>query len=110
MKKISHLLLLTIITIACSSKVVGTKTCNNIVVEKTIQVSISSQLSNALYIAKPGDEIVLADGLYIGNFVIPSIANGNAPKPIILRGTRNAILDGANTNTGYVLHLKANYW
>ncbi len=110
MKKLSHLFFLTLITIACSSKIVGTKTDNNIVVEKTIQVSTSSQLTNALAIAKPGDEIILADGIYIGNFVIPSTASGTITKPIILRGTRNAILDGASTNTGYVLHLKANYW
>ena len=73
-----------------------------------ITVSNASQLSQALNNAKPGQEIEIKDGVYIGNFIIP--VSGNAGHPIVLRGTRNAILDGGTNQTGYVLHLKADYW
>ncbi len=77
---------------------------------RTINVSTSTQLKSALLDAKPGDEIVMADGVYKGKFVIAANASGEAAKPIVLRGSRNAILDAENVQTGYVLHLQANYW
>lgn len=77
---------------------------------RTVHVSTASQLKNALLAAKPGDEIVMADGIYKGRFVISSSINGTATNPVILRGSRNAVLDAESTNTGYVLHLQANYW
>jgi len=77
---------------------------------RTVNVSTAAQLVTALADAKAGDEIVMADGTYKGKFVIATTANGTAANPIILRGSRNAILDADNINTGYVLYLQASYW
>ena len=96
--------------IACGNKIVSTKQASDSSLQKTINVSTATQLSDALSTAKPGDEIVMADGVYKGNFVIPNEANGTMSNAITLRGSRNAILDGATIYTGYVLHLKASYW
>ncbi|HSN62460.1 MAG TPA: chondroitinase-B domain-containing protein, partial [Ferruginibacter sp.] len=80
------------------------------VTERVVNVSTAAQLKTALLNAKPGDAIVMADGIYKGKFVIGANVSGTPAKPIILRGSRNAILDAENTNTGYVLHLQASYW
>lgn len=77
---------------------------------KTIYVTNSIELKLALKTAKPGDEILLKDGLYQGNFVIAASSSGTKEKPIILTGSRNAILDANTTQTGYVLYLQANFW
>jgi hypothetical protein len=78
--------------------------------DRTVNVSNATQLKAALLDAKPGDDIIMADGIYKGKFVITSSVSGTAAKPIILRGSRNAILDAESIQTGYVLHLQANYW
>ncbi len=80
------------------------------IASKAIEVYSASALQQALDNAKAGDEIVIKDGNYKGNFVVPSTANGTAKQPIILRGSGKVILDGNTTNTGYVLHLQGNYW
>ncbi len=90
--------------IACSNKMAASMLGN------VINVATAEQLAGALSSAKPGDEIVMADGVYKGNFVIPNDANGTIDRKITLKGSRNAIMDGATIYTGYVLHLKASYW
>ena len=75
-----------------------------------IKVSNTAELKLALKAAQPGDEILLKDGLYQGNFVINSSASGTKNKPIKLIGSRNAILDANTIQTGYVLYLQANFW
>lgn len=80
------------------------------IVGRVVHVSTTAQLNNALLNAQPGDEIIMADGTYKGKFVIAAAVSGTATKPIILRGSRNVILDAENINTGYVLYLQANYW
>ncbi|WAC40541.1 chondroitinase-B domain-containing protein [Pedobacter sp. SL55] len=77
---------------------------------KPITVANSSQLKRALATAKPGDSIILKDGVYEGKFVIEASASGTKNEPIVLTGGRNAILDAGSIETGYVLSLKANYW
>lgn len=79
-------------------------------VTNIIRVSSASQLQSALNNARPGDEIVMADGTYNGKFIIPPTVHGTAQATIILRGSRNAILDAGNINTGYVLHAQGSYW
>lgn len=81
-----------------------------VVLTNIVSVSTVTQLKEALLNAKPLDEIVMADGVYKGKFVIAPTADGSAGKPIILRGSRNVVLDAENINTGYVLHLQADYW
>lgn len=75
--------------------------------KKAIYVATASELKAALSNARPGDSIVLKDGVYEGKFVVAG--SGTAAKPISLTGTRNAILDAGSVETGYVLHVKASY-
>ncbi len=77
---------------------------------KPIIVTNSSQLKSALATAKAGDSIILKDGIYDGKFVIEAAASGTQKEPIVLTGSRGAILDAGNIETGYVLYLKASYW
>ncbi len=81
-----------------------------VVPDRTVNVSTAAQLKAALLDAKPGDEIMLADGIYKGKFVITSNVSGTAAKPVVLKGSRHAVLDAESIQTGYVLHLQANYW
>ncbi len=94
-------------TVACSQKkaVVNKNTS-----QKALFVKNETELKNALSIAKPGDSIILKDGVYNGKFIIPAAASGTEKRPITLIGTKNAVLDAGNTSTGYVLYLQANYW
>jgi hypothetical protein len=75
----------------------------------TVTVQTAAQLSAALAAAKPGDSILIAPGVYTGNFV--ATVSGTASQPIFLCGSRDAILDGGNIKSGYALHLNpASYW
>lgn len=76
----------------------------------TLQVSTATALQDALNYARPGNVIVMADGVYSGKFVIPATANGDACNPIVLWGTQNAVLDAGTMTTGYVLYLQGCYW
>ena len=108
--KIINLIQIIAITLllACSKKTAPVE--NVLPVTKIINVQTAAELKTALANAKAGDEIVMADGLYSGKFVIAAGVNGTAAKPIILRGSRNAVLDAGDINTGYVLYLQSNYW
>lgn len=77
---------------------------------RIINVSNATELQAALNASQAGDEIIMADGAYNGRFVIPPSHNGTSSNPVILRGTRNAVLNGGSTNTGYVLYLQSDYW
>ena len=108
--KLISFLILTISSFSCSAD-------KNIVEEvaiqvprKVINVSNANELKNVLAIAKPGDSIILKDGVYDGKFVIPATSNGTEKQPITLIGSRKAILDAGSTETGYVLNLLASYW
>ncbi len=78
--------------------------------DRIIYVSSEKQLQSALDNARAGNEIILRDGIYKGNFKIPKGRNGTEQKPIFLHGSNKTILDGNTTQTGYVLHLQSNYW
>lgn len=77
---------------------------------RVVKVKSGSELTKALRLAKPGDDIQMADGTYAGKFKIEYSASGTAKNPIKLSGSRNVILDAGDINTGYVLYLNANYW
>lgn len=102
------------LNISCSKKSITTTdptiTPPPVAPKRTVNVSSSAQLKDALAFAKPGDEIVLADETYPGKFVIPAGVNGTSTNPITLRGSRNAVLDAGSIQTGYVLHVQSNYW
>lgn len=77
---------------------------------RVIHVSTTAELKTALQNALPADEIIMADGVYKGKFVVAPTVDGTAAKPIVLRGSRNAVLDAESVNTGYVLYLQADHW
>jgi nitrous oxidase accessory protein NosD len=74
-----------------------------------VDVADADGLQRALEGARPGQVLRLADGRYEGNFV--ATAQATPERPILLCGTRNAVLDGGDVATGYTLHLDgASYW
>lgn len=68
-----------------------------------VHVATAAQLTAALSAAAPGQTIVLADGVYRGNFTLQ--ASGTSSSIIRVTGSRKAILDGGTVASGYVLHL-----
>jgi hypothetical protein len=100
--KLFSIILILLVCCSCSAQ--------QKVASKTIDVYNAIDLQKALNNAKAGDNIVLKDGIYNGNFIIPSSANGTSDKPITLSGSKKVVLDGNTVNTGYVLHLQASYW
>ena len=110
MFKLTHIFFLLII-LGCAKKNTLSGTPVIPVVQiRIVNVSNPSELKQALLNALPGDEIRMADGVYKGKFVIAASKNGFSFLPIVLKGSRNAILDAESIHTGYVLHLQASYW
>ncbi len=107
MKTLLPALLLIVLSSSCSKK-----TNANFTIQKRYLVTVTSseELKTALSKARPGDSIVMKDGVYKGKFVISSTNNGTETKPITLVGSRKAILDAGSLQTGYALHLQANFW
>jgi hypothetical protein len=56
-----------------------------VAIARDVNVRSASELSNALKAAKPGDNIILADGNNNGNFV--AAASGTSSNKIIIRGS-----------------------
>ncbi len=75
----------------------------------TVFVTDASTLKDALAGATPGTKIHLADGTYDGQFSVAPGTNGTQGDPIILCGSRSAILDQGGTS-GYTFHLEADFW
>jgi hypothetical protein len=74
-----------------------------------VSVSSASDLTSALASAQPGQTIVLASGVYQGDFVASH--SGTQSAPITLCGSRNAVLEGETIQHGYTLHLDhASWW
>jgi Right handed beta helix region len=74
-----------------------------------VTVSSADSLRSALSGAHPGETIVLAPGLYQGDFVVSQ--SGTASSPITLCGPRTAVLEGSSISKGYTLHLDhASWW
>jgi hypothetical protein len=69
----------------------------------TVTVKNSAELTTALADPKPGTVILLADGVYTGQFT--AHGSGTADKPITLCGSQAGVLDGGDVRHGYVLHL-----
>ncbi|WP_394834969.1 discoidin domain-containing protein [Pendulispora rubella] len=75
---------------------------------RIIDVSTASQLTAALQNAMPGDEIRMANGTYAGHFTITR--SGTESAPIVLSGSRAAVIDGQGTSNGRAVQLQADYW
>jgi hypothetical protein len=87
----------------------------------TVRVTDAASLKAALAAARPGTVISMADGTYLGKDVrdgnpdepgrFVASTPGTQTAPIILRGSRAAVIDGGGTGGGYGLHLSgASYW
>lgn len=76
----------------------------------SVRVTTAAELKKALQQARPGTVIELADGVYEGRFKINAEVSGTTEAPVVLKGSRKAILDGGDQTKGYVLHLQASHW
>jgi len=75
--------------------------------DATANISTADDLTKALESAQPGEVLVLADGVYNGQFVIAT--SGTEAQPITICGGRNAIIDGGGVRSGYAVHVTANW-
>lgn len=86
---------------------------------RTVKVSTSKELQNALQSAAAGDTILLAGGEYewgqkgtVGSLFMSS-AEGTADAPITIKSTDKsnpAILKGTSFSDGMVLYITGDYW
>ena len=73
------------------------------------RVSSAGDLRSALANARPGETIILAPGVYQGDF--QATTSGTSAAPITLCGPRSAVLQGDSIKSGYTFHLDhASYW
>ena len=76
---------------------------------EVVRVVDEGSLHRALEDAVAGQVIQLAEGRYEGNFV--ASADARPEEPIVLCGTRGAVLDGGQVDGDYTLHLSgASFW
>lgn len=75
---------------------------------REIDVTTAEQLTAALGSARPGDCIRLADGVYRGRFA--ASVSGTKEAPIVLVGSRGAVLESGSIGTAYGLWLRADHW
>jgi len=76
--------------------------------QRLVEVSNSAELTNALQNAEPGDYIKLANGIYQDEFI--ANRSGELDSPIVIHGSRGAILEAALNTRGYGFYLNANHW
>nr|WP_269205023.1 right-handed parallel beta-helix repeat-containing protein [Motilibacter aurantiacus] len=67
-----------------------------------------SELRKAIAAARPGTVITLGDGAYLSRIVLS--ANGTKENPIVLRGSRGAILSSGGISSGVGLTITGDYW
>ncbi|MFL5578210.1 MAG: right-handed parallel beta-helix repeat-containing protein, partial [Gemmatimonadaceae bacterium] len=82
--------------------------CSEIAATRVVSVSSASQLSSALSNARAGDRIQLADGTYQGQFKLN--ASGSASQPIVLCGSRQAVIQTGSLTSGNGLVIYGDYW
>jgi hypothetical protein len=79
--------------------------------KRLVPVSTSAQLAAALANALPGDKIALADGTYWGYSQWTVSGGGTADSPVLVCGTRRAVLDGGSVDNWSPLALSgAHHW
>ena len=76
--------------------------------QRTVVVSTSDELVDALDDAAPGDTIALLDGTYTGRF--RAAADGTAAAPITLTGARAAVLTTGSYASGVALRITGSHW
>lgn len=75
---------------------------------RRVEVTDAPGLEGALAAIRPGDVVHLVPGTYHGRF--GSAVSGTTAAPIVVCGSRDAVLDGGEVDTGYGFHLEADYW
>lgn len=83
--------------------------CAGAAYARVVNVATADVLETALAAAKPGDLIVLADGIYRRwgyNITVP----GTASSPITLCGSRNATVRSTWLGNGGMIRLKTSHW
>jgi parallel beta-helix repeat protein len=75
---------------------------------RLVPVASSDELRAALRAAQPGDFILMADGVYRGEF--EGRTSGTADARITLYGSRRAVIEGLSLETGYGFYLTGDYW
>jgi hypothetical protein len=100
----ASLILLSVTLVSVSSQAQSLPGCTGSF-SREIQVDSVSKLKSALSAAAPGDQIVIQQGTYAGNFVMTK--SGTSSTPIGICGSGNVILDAGSTSSGYGLHIKA---
>ena len=84
-----------------------------------IYVQNTEELKNALENARPGDEIILAEGEYIYSgttskgYMFTGSADGTGKKPIIIRSEnpeKPAVISGSSTSENYALSISGDWW
>lgn len=84
-----------------------------------ISVATTEELKTALANARPGDEIILAEGEYLYNGTTPkgrmftAEADGTEEQPIILRSEdpqHPAVISGTTTESNYALTITGDWW
>jgi hypothetical protein len=70
-------------------------------------VSTATELQRALASATAGQTIALEDGTYRGEFVLAN--SGTSGSPIVLTGSRSAILTTGSQDSGYGLNVTGDY-
>ncbi|MFD7899825.1 nitrous oxide reductase family maturation protein NosD [Streptomyces sp. NPDC059743] len=75
----------------------------------SVTVTDAPSLEAALGQARPGDSILLSDGVYRGEFTTKT--PGTAEQPVFLCGGPGAVIDGEDIKGGYAVHLDgASHW
>jgi Right handed beta helix region len=77
--------------------------------QNIIEVTNEKQLANVLQFIKEGTTVVIAEGTYMGKFVIPFTKGSSTKNRIVLKGRGNVLIDGGDVNTGYALHILSSF-
>jgi hypothetical protein len=73
-------------------------------------VDSSDEIRAALWSARPGDSIHVADGEYLFDERLEAAASGTESQPITLRGSRRAVIRSEDVSGDYGLHITGDHW
>lgn len=77
---------------------------------RTLSVDTAEEIRSALATARPGDVITVVDGEYEFKPRLVASASGTPDAPIVLQGTRAAVIRTKNSSGDYGLHITGDYW
>lgn len=77
---------------------------------RSLSVDTADEIRSALASARPGDVITVVDGEYEFKPRLVASASGTPEAPIILQGTRAAVIRTKNASGDYGLHVTGDHW